>query len=407
MAVTAKKLFLLEDILEFVFKSNDKLDADHRHYRDFITSFHVLNNNGHIKSLDNFIALLKSIFAFDPESSRQVEFLLTHKYEKLAQLFEEFIRPQAMMSSGSSPEENDSLASSSNNPIEENDELPETPISNTKKNEDQPIIQNKNIARDKRWDRIELMLGETDQGQEKLKNILDGLQKKNFPINLNDQAILTMSPRYFAQRGRHSFQSSDNFEEIDIDVYAMVNRYAEIKMFEEIIYTRSKTNKSNVVLFADRFGAMLAYEFLEEFLIDSFAQIPECRFEKYYFYNLPKALNKETTPDKVEYLFTPYGMARPLHSQAANWNEDTCFIIFSDGGAHSSTINGERIANTISFWEYLKNISERTYWINPVPLHQMKDCTARRLSYFIPMFDVIPQDLERLFSLAKNNVRYR
>lgn len=408
MSIIRNKLFLLEDILEFVFQRNEKLDADHRHYRDFIISFHVLNNNGHIKCLDNFIALLKSIFAFDPESSRQVEFLLTNKYENLSKLFEEFIRPQSMMISGSSSEK----ISSSDPTLDPDNEEESTgnsksPKSNPPKNEERPLPQNNSIARDKRWDRIELMIGDAQQSEEKLKNILDGLQKKNFAINLNDQAILTMSPRYFAQRGRHAFQSNDNHEEVDIDVPTMVRKYAEIKIFEEIIYTRSKTNKSNVVLFADRFGAMLAYEFLEEFLIDSFAQIPECHFEKYYFYNLPKALNKETTPEKIEYLFTPYGMSSPLHSQAANWNEGTCFIIFSDGGAHSSAINSNRIANTITFWEYLKNISDRTYWINPVPLHQMKDCTARRLNYFIPMYDVIPSDLERLFSLAKNNVRNR
>ena len=40
---------------------------------------------------------------------------------------------------------------------------------------------------------------------------------------------------------------------------------------------------------------------------------------------------------------------------------------------------------TNKFWNYLKNISEHVYWLNPVPYEFQNDCTARRLTFNIPM----------------------
>jgi len=48
-------------------------------------------------------------------------------------------------------------------------------------------------------------------------------------------------------------------------------------------------------------------------------------------------------------------------------------------------VNSPRIGESIDLWYYLKEFSKNTYWLNPVHLEDQNDCTARRLTFSIPM----------------------
>ena len=119
------------------------------------------------------------------------------------------------------------------------------------------------------------------------------------------------------------------------------------------------------------------------------------RDRSYYFYNIPEAKEDALSREQKFDLFSyPNENIKPTTTRV--WNEQTIFIVFSDAGAHSGVINKSRIKSTMKFWKWLNKFSKKSYWINPVPLHEMNDCTAKRLNYVIPMYDMIPDDLNLL-----------
>ena len=114
---------------------------------------------------------------------------------------------------------------------------------------------------------------------------------------LSDNHINPFPLRYFAQRLRRAVQNpvkeltnSLNFEEI-------INGYVKNNYIEKIIYQAKDSSKSNIVLLSDQHGSMLAYEYLAQHLSIAIKSIPDCTFEHYTFYNLPK-----TTADGQHYL---------------------------------------------------------------------------------------------------------
>ena len=156
---------------------------------------------------------------------------------------------------------------------------------------------------------------------------------------------------------------------------------------------------------------------MEQHLAESFKLIPECVFEHYFFYNLPRKLkdhapNEHESQPKAEKehkafqepeyyeLLNAIRGGKPLVTNRTQWTKDTTFIIFSDAGAHSGLVNKNRIVSSMAFWKHLKNFSDKVFWLNPVPIREMNDCTAKRLNLLVKMHEPDFVGLEKMFKKA-------
>ena len=200
-------------------------------------------------------------------------------------------------------------------------------------------------------------------------------------FSLSDLSIVPFDGRHFVQRLRRKVETTEQIFSDVLDIPLIVERFAEMGFIDDFIYEIYETQQSNVVLLTDRSDSMLSFEFLERHFDLSMRQIPYCHFQHFYFYNWPLPIQHgkyfELQPAKKgEVAFT---------TESHKWNKHTWFFILSDAGGLSGLVNGERIDQTMKFWWHLQNISEHVFWINPVPVEMMDDCTAIRLQMSIPM----------------------
>lgn len=214
---------------------------------------------------------------------------------------------------------------------------------------------------------------------------------------LSDKSIMPFDARKFAQRLRRKVETAEQVSSDRINAPEMVRQFVELGFIEEIIYELEDASYSNIVLFSDRFGSMLAYEYLDMQFRDSLRNIPHCTFEHYAFYNLPVS-----SEDRRGFLFTPAdAKGGEISSDRHPWTRNTWFFILSDAGGHSGTVNRQRIIRTNQFWTFLTGISEFVYWINPIPAAYLNDCTAKRLQMKIPMITPEMANLNQLVKEAR------
>ncbi len=246
---------------------------------------------------------------------------------------------------------------------------------------------------------FELILRE-EQGTKETSII--SMNQLEHDFALEDQSIMPFRLRYFAQRLRRSVETTEKVMADELDYEQMIKQYCEDRYLNKIVYKFRDSSKSNVVLLADRFGSMLAYEYLELQLRDSISAIPNCHFEQYYFYNIPRR-----SPDKKHYLLnTVTGRDPVFKTKKQQWDKNTWFFILSDAGAHSGEINEERIDASLAMWKYFKAISKHVYWINPVPKIYMEnkvdgeynDTTAQRLNLIVDMIYPTEKNLNQFFN---------
>ena len=223
----------------------------------------------------------------------------------------------------------------------------------------------------------------------------DTLKKSEHTFMLADKAIMPFETRHFAQRLRRKVETTEKVISSRINIPEMVKEYTQQGFVNDILYEYDDSSFSNVVLLADRYGSMLAYEFLEENFRESLQQIPHCNFEHYSFYNLPQL-------DRGEYSFRSMDDAVKGNTlQPKKWNDKTWFFVLSDAGGHSGMVNKERMQATLKFWKYLNHISEYVYWVNPIPFEFLNDCSAKRLQMVIPMIHPDDISLHKTINEAK------
>lgn len=225
---------------------------------------------------------------------------------------------------------------------------------------------------------FDLLIEESEEGQS-----VEAADSYTFQHTflLNDQAIMPFNLRHLAQRLRRAVETQEYEPTPFLDLPQMIRQYCRHRYIEDIVYKMRDTGNSNIVLLADRFGSMLAYEFLEKQLALSIQAIPSCRFEHYYFYNLP-----EETDNQEHYKLLPADKReKPLYTDRHQWNKNTWFLIFSDAGGHSGLVNKMRLRKTLAFWRYLHGISPHVHWLNPIPFDCLNDSTAKRLQLSFSM----------------------
>lgn len=209
---------------------------------------------------------------------------------------------------------------------------------------------------------------------------------------LNDQAIMPFELRHFAQRLRRKVETPVRELTDELDFERMAEQYSKLRYIDQVIYRVKDSSRSNVVLLADRFGSMLAYEYLEDQLTLAIKAIPDCTFEHYYFCNLPDQ-------DVMNHcLLQNAGRGKPtFHTGKHKWDKNTWFFVFSDAGALSGMVVRERIGATLKMWNYFKGISPNVYWLNPVHTTIQKGTTAQRLKMVIPMTYPNRDELAKFF----------
>ena len=214
-------------------------------------------------------------------------------------------------------------------------------------------------------------------------------------FKLNDQAIMPFDLRHFAQRVRRKVETPVKVLTEELDFDRMIEQYSRHRYIDEIRYRSKDSSRSNVVLLSDRFGSMLAYEYLDQQFRDAIRAIPDCTFEHYYFYNLPPR-----AAGSGHYELQSAGSGKhQFHTVDHQWKPSTWFFIFSDAGAHSGSLNKGRMRATLNMWNYFRGISEQVYWFNPVPEDCRAGTTAERLQLVIPMIYPSREALNKLFYL--------
>ena len=247
----------------------------------------------------------------------------------------------------------------------------------------EPIVDFQIVLRDSTF-------GPTDQEAE--------IANLDHSFSLSDLTIMPFDARKFVQRLRRKVETAEQVQSDTIDVTLMVEDFIGSGFIEKIIYETADASHSNVVLLEDRFGSMLAYEYLESHFSQALGQIPYCDFQHYFFYNLP-----EVSKEQGHFLLPVAGKnSKVLNTQKHDWNQKTWFFILSDAGAHSGLVNRERIKASLKMWHYFNAISKHVYWINPVPFEYLNDCTAKRLQMAIPMINPDLQSLNRMVLMSKS-----
>ncbi|MCB0628655.1 MAG: hypothetical protein R2824_33870 [Saprospiraceae bacterium] len=237
---------------------------------------------------------------------------------------------------------------------------------------------------------IELTIKEQDQNAGQTARA--AAYQFEYTFTLNDQAIMPFELRHFAQRLRREVETPVKVPTKDLDYEQMIIQYTKYRYIDEIVYQFRDSSSSNIVLLADRYGSMLAYEYVEKQLYLAINTIPDCSFEHYFYYNLPERQGSEN------YLLKNAGKGKPqLDTGKHKWNTDTWFFILSDAGAHSGMVNRGRMVDTFRWWNYLRGISSHVYWLNPVPPDYLQGSTAQRLKVTIPMIYPTKDELKKFF----------
>ena len=214
---------------------------------------------------------------------------------------------------------------------------------------------------------------------------------------LGDDLIMPFRMRTFIQRLRRKIETSERIQSDEINIREMITQYTRSGFIEELIYEMEDTSSSHIVLLSDRYGSMLAYEYLENYFADGFRRVPHCLFEHYSFYNLPER------DSEGEYLLTDQGThGDTFRTSEHHWSNKTWFFVLSDAGGLSGMVNRDRLKDSLKFWRFLNEISPHTHWINPVPMRYLNDCTAKRLQMSIPMIDPTEEALHMLILDSKS-----
>lgn len=381
----------------------------HEAYELFITSLYTLLAAGSIDDKNSIISLAKMFFAKNEKEAAVTEkifndcllnkFITVNEEIKVIQF-----KPQEKAQAKEQENLTNEINFQNNQPNADTIDKAQDTQNETVTSEKSIVEQNERKKRKRKeettnqWFDVNLHLSESSNAgkSKKLSVQLDGNH-----FMLHDESIMPFSIRYLSQKSRKAFQTNNQVNNKEIDLSAMVKEYCSNKFFDKIIYKRGAVNQSNIVLFSDRFGSMLSYEYLEEHLVRSFKIIPECIFEHYFFYNLPELHNLSANNKSRYYKLNNAERGRkPLLTNNAKWNKDTTFIIFSDAGAHSGVVKKERIKASIDFWNHLVKFSRKIFWLNPVPIREMNDCTAKRLNLYIKMYEPDFVEFEKLFKKA-------
>ncbi len=200
-------------------------------------------------------------------------------------------------------------------------------------------------------------------------------------FHLDNRFIQAFNTRFLSQRLRRKVESSFKEPTDELHVEKMIQQFCIDRYLDKILFKTKECGSSHIVLLANRYGSMLAYEFIEKQLVEAISLIPECTFEHYCYDKLPlydEQLHQYELRNVQEGQNT-------FFTKNCHWTPHTWFFIFSDAGGQSQLLDMDEVDASWEWWNYLKGYSEHVYWINPVTPDRCEDSTVESLSFIIPM----------------------
>ncbi len=352
-------------------KSSQTISVDQ--YFDFFTAFNELNLN-HIDSLESLRDFCK-LFWLNNASFEQEFNTLFKTYTSSLELERLLLKQEKRVSSDDIVTESDDEEKVTQPSIESKIEKPSSPEIKPPKEQEKETLSD-----------IELLIGD---GKSKIRGTKRSYLSHQF--KLDDQSIMPFKPRYLTQRMRRLVESPKIEWTDDLDFELMIEDFSKNRFIDEIKYQKKETSHSHVVLLADHWGSMLAYEYMEKQISQSILSIPGCRFEHYAFKNLP-----EYDPKTKGYKILKVDSGE-TETKNLGWDKNTWIFLLSDGGGLSGMINRGRMRASFQLWQYMKRNTDHVYWINPVSKKHREGTTAQRLNLSIPMLFPIQSELNIFF----------
>jgi uncharacterized protein with von Willebrand factor type A (vWA) domain len=365
-----KPLWLFFNVLRE--KSSQAISVDQ--YFDFFTAFNELDLR-HIDNLESLRDFCK-IFWLNNDSFEAEFNDLFKQYTSNLDLEKLIIKQKESISSNDiidTPNKEEIITPPST-------EKPSNPEIITPKEQQQEALSD-----------FELLVGD---GKSKIKG-----NKKNYlshQFMLDDLSIIPFKPRFLTQRMRRLVESPKIEWTDELDFERIIEDFSKDGFIEDVKYQKKETSYSHVVLLADHWGSMLAYEYMEQQIARSIRSIPGCRFEHYTFKNLP-----EYDPKTKGYKMIKMG-GREVKTETLNtsWDKNTWIFLLSDGGGLSGMVNKGRMRASFQLWYYLKSKTNHVFWLNPVSINHRAETTAARLNLSIPMLFPIQSELNMFFNKA-------
>ncbi len=245
----------------------------------------------------------------------------------------------------------------------------------------------KKLEPEQNWSGFNLVLKEQEGEQIEYKP-----QKITSKFRLNDEVIYPFPARKFTQFLRTSNTKREWKKTDRLNVQSMVKDFSMNGYIENIIVEQKDTVVSEIVLFTDRSSSMLSYEFLENYLKEVLHNLPNGKYDHYHFMLCPRLMEHD-----IFYFNSALNPLKDIKSDKVKWNDDTRFIILSDLGANIE-LKEEDMEVILKFYFFLKNISTKVIWINPMNFNMLNDGISKSLQMIIPMYDLNEKNLLEFLS---------
>jgi uncharacterized protein len=162
-----------------------------------------------------------------------------------------------------------------------------------------------------------------------------------------------------------------------LDLEATVEMAAKQGFFLAPSYRRREVNRAHLVLLIDRDGSMVPFHRFTRDLVDTAREDGQIeRVDVFYFHNLLES-----------YAYSDDRLTKPVlfDRVLAGCDRDTSVLIVSDAGAAKGYRRVERIRKTTDFLVKLKQRTNLTSWLNPMPIDRWRGSSAELIAYLVPM----------------------
>ncbi len=206
------------------------------------------------------------------------------------------------------------------------------------------------------------------------KRVEQWIKGKEYDYYLGEN-YLPMTERQIEQNWRYLRRPIRQGPPVELDVEATVAQIAEQGFLLKPVLVPRRLHRLKLVLLLDHDGSMMPFHPYLRRLKQTV--LSDKRHQIYYFRNCPVGVLYNVKAQE------PQDLEKVLLSFHAS---DTAMLIFSDAGAARGGFNSERIKDTLTFLQKLRQRVGRLVWLNPVPPERWANSSAEEIEQAVPMF---------------------
>lgn len=186
-------------------------------------------------------------------------------------------------------------------------------------------------------------------------------------------------------RSRNSIKKASN----QLDIAATVQEKAKWRIINSPKYLVDRVSKPNILLLIDRSSSMVAFEYLEQHLIEALkVSLPKTKPHVAYFFNT------------LDSFYQKQGLG--VQELLTRRREDKfTVIVLSDAGAARGSSNPTRIRIIRTFIQQVRSRGHSMIWLNPFPEERWSTSSAEYIAYFVDMLAISLKGLKSLPELLK------